>query len=216
MITIFLADDHTIVRDGLGSLLRAQPDLEVIGDAENGREALRQMAQQCPDVAILDISMPELNGIETTRQLRELCPTTQVIILSMHASSSYIFRALQAGARGYLLKAAAGREVADAVRTVAAGHRYLGQEISDTVIDDYIRQPEAARGQDPLKLLSPREREIFQLVVEGKSSPEIAEVLFISPKTVDTYRSRLMQKLNISDLPSLVKFAIRHGLASLE
>jgi DNA-binding NarL/FixJ family response regulator len=216
MITIFLADDHTIVRDGLQSLLRAQPDLEVIGDAENGREALQQMAQQCPDVAILDISMPELNGIETTRQLRELCPTTQVIILSMHASSGYIFRALQAGARGYLLKAAAGREVADAVRTVAAGRRYLGQEISDTVIDDYLHQPETAREQDPLNLLSPREREIFQLVVEGKSSPEIAEVLFISPKTVDTYRSRLMQKLNISDLPSLVKFAIRHGLASLE
>lgn len=215
-ITTFIADDHAVVRDGLRALLEGQPDLEVIGEAANGREAVRQVAQRCPDVVLMDIAMPELNGIEATRQIYQVCPATQVIILSMHATSEHIFRALQAGARGYLLKEAAGIEVINAVRAVHAGQRYLSQKISDQVVNDYLRQREAGAGQDPLARLSPREREILQLVVEGKSSAEVADILSLSPGTVNTYRSRLMRKLGLSDLPSLIKFAIQHGLISLD
>lgn len=216
MITIFLADDHTVVRDGLRVLLEAHPDLKVIGDAADGREAVRRVIKCRPDVAIMDINMPELNGIEATEQIRQNCPATQVIILSMYGTRKYIARALHAGARGYLLKASSGSEVVTAVRTVQAGHRYLSQEVSDQVIDDYVGRCQASEIEDPLARLSPREREVLQLVVEGKSSAEIAEILFLSPATVDTYRSRLMQKLDLNDLPSLVKFAIQHGLISLE
>jgi DNA-binding NarL/FixJ family response regulator len=215
-ITIFLADDHAVVRDGLRSLLEAQPDLKVIGDASDGRDAVRQVPQLRPDVAILDIAMPDLNGIEATRQICELCPATQIIILSMHATPGHIFEALQAGARGYLLKASAGVEVVNAIRAVYAGQRYLGQKILDQVIDDYLNQKEVGEMKSPLARLTPREREILQLVAEGKSSAETADILGLSPKTVETYRSHLMQKLGISDLPSLVKFAIRYGLTPLE
>lgn len=215
-ITIFLADDHAVVREGLRFLLEAETDLKVIGDAANGRDAVRQVTQLIPDVAILDITMPELNGIEATRRICEACPSVQVIILSMHATSEHIFRALQAGAQGYLLKESAGIELVNAVRAVYAGRRYLSQKISSEMIDNYVRQCEAGEAKSPLARLSPREREILQLVVEGKSSTEIGDILFLSPKTVETYRSRLMQKLDIGDLPSLVKFAIQHGLTSLE
>ncbi|HET92044.1 MAG TPA: response regulator transcription factor [Chloroflexi bacterium] len=212
-ITVFLADDHAVVRDGLRFLLDAQPDIEVIGDASNGREAVQRVLELEPDVVILDIAMPELNGIDAAAQISELYPPARVIILSMHSSSEHIFRALQAGARGYLVKESAGLEVAEAVRTVAAGRRYMSQEISDVMIEDYVRQREV---QSPLASLSSREREILQLVVEGKSSAEIADILYLSPKTVGTYRSRLMQKLGINDLPTLIKFAIQHGLTPLE
>jgi DNA-binding NarL/FixJ family response regulator len=214
-ITIFLADDHNVVREGLRLLLETQPDFKVIGEAANGREAVRQMNQHCPDVAILDIAMPELNGVEATRQLRQVCPATRIIILSMHASSVHIFQALQAGARGYLLKAAAGSELIHAVRAVQAGQRYLSQKIIETVLND-LSQPEAAKATDPLARLTPREREILQLVAEGKSSGEIAAILSLATGTVDSYRSRLMQKLGLTDLIGLIKFAIQHGLISLE
>jgi DNA-binding NarL/FixJ family response regulator len=215
-ITVFLADDHAVVRDGLRVLLEAQHDIKVIGDAANGRDAVRQVTKLCPDVVIVDIAMPELNGIEATCQIRQLCPATQVVILSVHSTTEHIFRALQAGARGYLLKESAGAEVVKAVLAVHAGRRYLSQKISDKVIDDFVRQRELAQAQSPLARLSPREREVLQLVVEGKSSTEIADTLSLSPKTIETYRSRLMHKLGISDLPSLVKFAIQHGLTTLE
>jgi DNA-binding NarL/FixJ family response regulator len=215
-ITIFLADDHAVVRDGLRALLEGQPDLKVMGEAANGRETVRQVAQRCPDVVLMDIAMPELNGIEATRQIHQVCPATQVIILSMHSTSEHIFRALQAGARGYLLKEAAGIEVINAVRSVHTGQRYLSQKISDKVVNNYMRQREANAGQDPLARLTPREREILQLVVEGKSSSEIAALLSLSAGTVNTYRSRLMQKLGITDLAGLIKFAIQHGLISLD
>lgn len=215
-ITIILADDHAIVRDGLRFILEAQPDFQVIGDAANGREAVRQASQNCPDIAILDIAMPGLNGIEAARQIREICPATKIIILSIYATSEHIFRALQAGARGYLLKESAGVEVVDAVRAVQAGRRYLSEEISELMIDNYLSQRQASEAQNPLARLTAREREVLQLVVEGKPSVEIAEILSLSPNTVDTYRSRLMQKLDITDLPGLVKFAIQHGLISLE
>jgi DNA-binding NarL/FixJ family response regulator len=187
-----------------------------VGDAANGRDAVRQVVKLHPNVVLADIAMPDLNGIETTRQIYEICPSAQVIILSMHSTNEHISQALQAGARGYLLKESAGIEVVKAVRAVHAGHRYLSQKISDRVIDDYVHQREVAEADSPLACLTPREREVLQLVVEGKSSAEIADVLFLSYKTVETYRGRLMQKLGISDLPSLVKFAIRHGLTSLE
>jgi DNA-binding NarL/FixJ family response regulator len=164
----------------------------------------------------MDINMPELNGIEATHQIMENCPSTRVVILSMFATQEHIFRALQAGARGYLLKESAGIEVVNAVREVMSGHRYLSQKISEDVIDDYVRLRDQTIDEDPLSRLSPREREVLQLVVEGKSSAEIAEGLFLSPKTVETYRSRLMQKLEIHDIPGLVKFAIQHGLTTLE
>ena len=215
-ITVFLADDHAVVRDGLRVLLEAQPDISVIGDAANGRETVRLVAQLCPDIVVMDIAMPDLNGIEATRQVCEACPSAQVIILSIHSTTEHIFRALQAGARGYLLKESAGIEVVNAVRAVHAGHRYLSQKISDRLIDDYVRQRQAAEARGPLARLSPREREVLQLVVEGKSNAEIAGILSLSLKTVETYRSRLMRKLGISDLPSLVKFAVQHGLTPLE
>lgn len=216
VITVLLADDHAVVRDGLRVLLEAQPDISVIGDAANGRDAVHQVAQLCPDVVVMDIAMPDLNGIEATRQIYELCPSAQVIILSMHSTTEHIFRALQAGAGGYLLKESAGIEVVNAVRAVHAGHRYLSQKISDRLIDDYVHQPQAAEAKGPLAGLSPREREVMQLIVEGKSNAEIAGILSLSLKTVETYRSRLMRKLGISDLPSLVKFAVQHGLTPLE
>lgn len=214
--TVFLADDHTILRDGMRSLLAGEPDIDVVGEAADGRDAVRQAEHLQPDVVVMDIAMPEMNGVEATHQIRQACPTTQVIILSMYATSEHIFRALEAGARGYLLKESAGTEVVNAVREVAAGHRYLSQKISEKVIEGFVHQYEKAETKSPLALLSPREREVLQLVVEGRSSAEIAEILYLSPKTVETYRSRLMQKLDIHDLPSLVKFAIQHGLTPLE
>jgi DNA-binding NarL/FixJ family response regulator len=213
MIKVLLADDHAVVRDGRGGRREAQPGIRVVGHVANGREAVRFVMQQHPDVVVLDIAMPELNGIEATQQIHDASPSTQVLILSMHSTSEHIFRALQAGARGYLLKESAGTEVVDAVRVVHAGRRYLSQKIASAVLDDYISE----RGRaSPLDNLSPRERQILQLVVEGKSSAEAAAMLFLSPKTVDTYRSRMMQKLGIGDLATLVKFAIQHGVTQLD
>jgi len=214
-ITVFLADDHAVVRDGLRVLLEAQPDIHVIGDAADGREAIEQVPKLCPDIVIMDITMPALKGIEATRRIAQTCASTQVIVLSMHSTSEHVFRALQAGAHGYVLKESAGSEVADAVRAVHAGHRYLSPAISDRLVDDYVRQRQV-EAKSPLERLSPREWEVLQLVVDGESNSEIADILCLSSKTVETYRSRLMQKLNIGDLPSLVKFAIQHGLTTLE
>ncbi|HEX6795025.1 MAG TPA: response regulator transcription factor [Casimicrobiaceae bacterium] len=213
MIRVILADDHAVVRDGLRVLLEAQADLGVVGSAANGRQAVRLVHELHPDVVVMDIAMPELNGIEATRQIHDAAPSTQVLVLSMHSTTEHIFRALQAGARGYLLKDSAGAEVVDAVRVVHAGRRYLSQKIASAVVDDYISERHRA---SPLDSLSPRERQILQLVAEGKSSAEAAAMLFLSPKTVDTYRSRMMQKLDVDDLPSLVKFAIQHGVTQLD
>jgi len=213
---VLLADDHAVLRDGLRLLLEAQHDIKVIADVANGRDAVRQVAQLCPDIVIMDIAMPELNGIEATRQIHEVCPSAQVIILSIYSTSEHIFQALQVGARGYLLKESAGIEVVNAVRAVHAGQRYLSQKISDSVVNEYILQRKVVEVKSPLAYLSPREREILQLVVTGKSSADIAKVLYLSSKTVETYRSRLMKKLEVSDIPGLVKFAIQHGLTPLE
>jgi len=215
-ITVFLADDHGVVRNGLRLLLEANHDIKVVGEASQGQEAVQRVAEVRPDVTILDIGMPGLNGIEVTRRIRELWPTAKILILSIHSTAEHIFQALQAGALGYLLKESAGSEVVKAVRAVYAGRRYLSEKISETIIEDYVRQRQREETKSPLERLSSRERQILQLVVEGKSSAEIAEILYLSPKTVETYRSRLMQKLGTSGLPSLIKFAIQHGLTPLE
>lgn len=213
-ISIFLADDHTIVRDGLRSLLEAHGDMKIAGEAANGRDAVKAVRKLKPDVVIMDILMADLNGIEATEQICRECPETRVVILSMQSSSESILRALRAGARGYLFKESAGRELIQAIHAVRAGHRYLSAKVSDQVVGAFLKQEEAYR--DPLSVLSRREREVLQLVVEGRTSAEIAGTLFLSVKTVETYRSRLMKKLGIGDIPGLIKFAIQHGLTSLE
>jgi DNA-binding NarL/FixJ family response regulator len=215
-IRVFLADDHAVVRDGLRSILETEGDIQVVGTASNGRDALKQVKKLDPDVVVMDISMPEMNGIDATLKIMEAKGSVRIIILSMHHTAEHIFRALKAGARGYLLKESAGSEVVNAVRSVLSGKRYLSERIEETIIDDYIVQRTEITGASPLNKLSSREKEILQLVVEGRSSSEIAKALYISVKTVETYRSRLMQKLGVSDLPGLVKFAIHHGLTSLD
>lgn len=215
-VAVYLVDDHAVLRDGLRLLLQMQADIEVVGEAANGRDAVQGVARSRPDVVILDVIMPELNGIEAARQILADNPAVKIIILSMNSNSEHVFRALEAGARGYLLKASAGSEVVEAVRAVYAGRRYLSQDISDTMIDEYVRQRKSAEADNPLALLSPRELEVLQLIVEGRTYADIAGRLALSPDTIKTYRSRLMQKLDINDLPGLVKFAIVHGLTSLD
>ena len=215
-IKVFLADDHAVVRDGLRLLLEAKGDITVIGEAADGFETVNKVEQLKPDVVLMDIAMPEMSGIEATQQICNACPSTQVVILSMHATTEHIYRALKAGAKGYLLKESAGADVVKAVRTVHLGRRYLSRQITEAVIDDYIIRHKDSRDRSPLENLSSREKEILQMVVEGKSSAQIAEILKISPKTVDTYRSRLMRKLDVHDIPALVKFAIQHGITPLK
>jgi DNA-binding NarL/FixJ family response regulator len=209
MIRVLLADDHSVLRDGLAALLEAQDGMTVVAHAHDGREAVRKASELKPDVAIMDIVMPELDGIEATRLLHRCCPSTQVVILSMYSTSEHIFRALQAGAKGYLLKESAGAELVTAIRTVHAGRRYLSQKITETVVDGYLGEYQPT---DPLAKVSNRERQILQLVAGGKKTADIARTLFLSPKTVDTYRSRLMQKLELDGFAGLVKFAIACGL----
>jgi DNA-binding NarL/FixJ family response regulator len=214
-ITVMLADDHAVVRDGLRLVLEAREDMEVVADVPNGREAVRQTELLKPDVLVMDISMPELNGIEATRQITERFKRTAVVILSMHATSEHIYQALQAGATGYLLKDSAGKEVVEAVTAAAQGKRYLSRRITETMLDDYIERRDPPK-ESPIERLSSREREVLQFVVEGHTSVEIGEVLHLSPKTIDSYRSRLMAKLEIRDIPGLVRFAIAHGITSFE
>ncbi len=215
-ITVLLADDHRMVREGFRLLLETQPDIKVIGEAGNGREAVRQAAKLAPDIILMDIAMPELNGIEATKQIIEAHSSAKIIILSMYSTTQHIFRALKAGAKGYILKESAGDDIIKAVRTVHSGKTFLCDEITGVVVGDYIEKREKGESDDPLARLSTREREVLQLLVEGKSNTKIAELLFLSQKTVETYRSHLMQKLGINDLPGLVKFAIQHGITTVE
>jgi DNA-binding NarL/FixJ family response regulator len=215
-IRVFTADDHAVVCDGLRLILETQPDIQVVGHAHNGREALTRILRLRPDAVVMDIGMPGLNGIEATRRIHELAPAIKIIILSMHDAPEYIYQAFKAGAQGYLLKTSAGREVINAVRAAIVGKRYLSSTIEDVLVNDYVSQRRGSVPKDPLELLSSREREILQLVVEGKSSAAIAELIYLSPKTVETYRSRLMHKLGINDIPSLVRFAIAHGIISID
>jgi len=213
-INVLIADDHAIVRDGLRYLLEAQGDIKVVGEAATGREALKKVNELKPDIVIMDIVMAELNGIEATEQICKYHPHTRVIMLSMRSSTEPILRSLKAGASGYLLKEVAGRELVNAIYAVHEGKRYLSSKVSDQMVGAYLNREEGLT--DPLSTLSQREREVLQLVAEGKTSAEIADMLFLSIKTVKTYRSRLMAKLGIKDIPSLIKFAIQHGITSIE
>jgi len=200
--SVLLADPHAILLDGLRALLEAE-GLKVVGRAMNGEEAVR-LARLRPDVAIIDISMPGVNGIEATRRIRETSPSTQVLILSVHALAHHVEQALRAGAEGYVLKGSSGPELLKAVRAIAEGKRYLSASLAKST------------GRDPLASLTVREREVLQLIAEGKSNAAAGSILGLSPRSVETYRARAMQKLGIEDLPTLVKFAIRHGMTTLE
>ncbi|MCA9956013.1 MAG: response regulator transcription factor [Anaerolineales bacterium] len=215
-ITVFLADDHTIVRKGLLSLLVNQADLEVVGEAENGRIALTRIEQLQPDVVVMDITMPFLNGLEATRQIKRRWPHIQVVMLTVHTTEEYIFQILEAGASGYVVKQAAPSELVMAIRAAYGGETFLSPSISQTVIREYIAHAQAAPCTDSLEALTEREYEICQLLVEGHSSRDIADMLTISVKTVETHRGNLLRKLNIDNLADLTKYAIRKGITPLD
>ncbi len=211
-VRIVLADDHTIMRHGLRLVLERQPDFAVIGEASNGREAIDLVIRETPDVVIMDIAMPLLNGIEATRRINEERLKTAVVILSMHADEGYILKALRAGARGYLLKDSADADLIQAVRAVCAGKAFFSPAVSRVLADDYLRQMRQQGVDDPYDLLTPRERELLQLIVELKSTKDIAALLNLSPHTIDTHRANLMQKLNVHSTAELILYAVRKGV----
>ena len=215
-ITVFLADDHTIVRQGLAKLLEAEPDIRVVGEAENGREAVRKVEELKPQVVIMDISMPLLNGIDATRQIRKSRPETRVIILSMHAHDRYITELFRLGASGYLLKDSTGTDIVKAIHAAADGDKYLSPSISRRVIDDYVTLKDKTSTEELYGSLSNREREVFQMIAEGRSTREISDTLCISPSTVKTHRAKIMEKLKMENLSQLVQFAIRLGIVDIQ
>jgi DNA-binding NarL/FixJ family response regulator len=216
MITrILLADDHRILRQGLRSLLSAQPDFEIIAEAEDGRMAVELTESLNPHVVVMDIGMPDLNGIEATRQIMDRVPSVRVIALSAYADRRLISEILKAGASGYLLKDAAFEELSEAIRTAAAKKVYLSPRIAAELVEDYVRMSKDP-GPSVFELLSPREREVLQLIAEGHSTKEIARVLKVSVKTVETHRRQLMNKLELFSVAELTRYAIREGLVSLE
>jgi DNA-binding NarL/FixJ family response regulator len=212
-ISVLLLDDHAVVRDGLKALLGTQRDIQVVASFGAASDALRYATETPLDVAILDIALPGLSGIEVARLMHDACPELHLLMLSMHASPEYVYQALCAGASGYVLKESAGAEVVAAVRAVHGGQQYLSGKIPAQVVSEYARE---RGGEHPLERLSRREMQILKLIVEGSTSGEVAGLLGLSPKSVDTYRSRMMRKLDIEDLATLVKFAIRHGVTSVE
>src|ERR1700691_1495638 len=206
-IHILLADDHAVVRKGFRLILEAQPDMEIVAEAGNGREALDLAGQLQPDVIVMDVAMPELNGIEDTRRVADVSPRTRVLALSMHKDSVYVREILRAGARGYLLKDSISSDLLAAVRAIARGEGYLSPGVSDAVLNDYRRHV-----TDPIDLLTSREREVLQMIAEGKTNKDIATVLNLSVYTVDAHRGRIMEKLNLHSGNELVRFAVRYGL----
>lgn len=213
-IRILLADDHTVVRDGLRVLLERQPGFEIAGEASDGIEAVRLAGETLPDVVLMDIAMPLLNGIEATRRIVAGCPRTAVVILSMHYDESYILRSLKAGARGYLVKDSAKSELINGIRAVHEGRSFLSPKVSRILQEDHMRQLESKGLDDTYDLLTAREREILQMVAEGRTNKEIASLLNISPYTIDTHRTHILQKLNLHSAPELILYAVRKGIIS--
>jgi len=211
-IRVILADDHHLVRAGIRSLLESIEGVEVLADCGDGREALDLIDEHRPDVAVLDIGMPGLNGLEVARRVSQLSQTTRIIILSMYADPSYVRQALKAGVSGYLLKGAAVSELSLALSAVMQGEKYLTPKVSQTVVEGFLREGE--NDGEPVEDLTQRQREILQLIAEGRSTREMAEMLDVSVKTIETHRSRMMDRLGIRDVPGLVRFAIRAGLIS--
>ena len=214
-IKIVLADDHTIVRQGLAKLLEAESNFEVIGEAEDGREAVRIVQALKPDVVIMDIAMPLLNGIEATRQIKKALPQMKIIILSMHSHDRYISELIALGASGYLLKDSTGAEIVKAISSAVIGDVYLSPTISRRVIDDYLTLKKPSSREDLYAKLSNREREVFQMIAEGRTTKEISEILYISPSTVKTHRANIMDKLKIDNISQLIQFAIRVGIVEV-
>jgi two-component system response regulator NreC len=214
-IRTLLVEDHTLVRAGIQSLLSGSPEIEVIGEAADGRQAVDLCRSLTPDLVLMDVAMPELNGIEAARQMKAEREDVRIVMLSMHGSRQYVFESLKAGVLGYVLKEAAFSELLTAIETVMTGKTYLSPKLSEVVMDDYVRRAKGVDKGDDLASLSGREREILQLIAEGKSSAEIAEVLNISNRTVDTHRHNLMEKLQIHSIAGLTRFAIRTGICSL-
>jgi DNA-binding NarL/FixJ family response regulator len=213
-IGVLLADDHTLIRAGLRMVVDAQPDLAVVGEADNGRDAVSMAEALKPDVVVMDIGMPSLNGIEAARQIRETLPGTQIVMLSMHSDEGYVLRALKAGAKGYLLKDSAEADLARAIHAAAAGKSFFSPAVGKVLLEDYMRKLQRSGAEDSYELLSPREREILQLVAEGNSSKEIANLLNLSVYTVETHRARVMQKLSLRGIPELILYAVRKGIVS--
>ena len=213
-IRILLADDHQLMRSGLRLLIEQQADLTVVGEAADGREAVALAKSLRPDVAVMDISMPNLNGIEAAHQITQSHAELAVIVLSMHPDESYVLRALKAGAKGYLLKDSAESDLITAVRAVARGKSFFSPAVSKVLLDDYIRKLKRSGAEDAYDLLTPREREVLQLVAEGKSNKEVANLLNLSVYTVETHRANIMQKLSLKGVPELTLYAVRKGIIS--
>jgi len=214
MIRVILADDHAVMRHGLRLILEQQEGFEVLGEARDGREAVSLAEALHPDVAVLDITMPNLNGIEAARQITDKQPSVAVVVLSMHADEGYVLRALKAGARGYLLKESPEADFVSAIRTVSDGKAFFSPAVSRLLVEDYVRQLQDKDIGDSYELLTPREREVLQLVAEGKSNKEIANLLNLSLYTVETHRSNILGKLNLHSVPELILYAVRKGVIS--
>jgi len=216
-IKVLIADDHTIVRKGLCSLLSEENDIEVVGEAENGREAIKKVEQLKPDVVLMDITMPELNGMDATRQLKKRFPSIKILILSMHANNEYVFETLQAGASGYLIKRSAPTDLIKAIHVAYRGESFLSPSISKKVIENYIHQKQDSFSE-PMGLdkLTEREREVLQLIAEGNPNREISQRLFISTKTVEAHRVKIQRKLQLRGTAELTKYAIVKGLVELD
>jgi two-component system response regulator NreC len=211
-IRVYIADDHSVVRVGLRTLLESEPDMVVVGQAGNGAEAVAGVQQCRPEVVVMDISMPEMDGLEATRRIRALCPDTHVVILTVHAQERYLFPVLKAGASGYVLKSTVDTELIDAIRTVARGGAFLYPSATRMVLEDYLSRVQAGGEQDAYERLSEREREVLKLIALGHTASEVAGKLNLSPKSVETYRGRIMEKLGLDSRPALVKYALARGL----
>ena len=211
---ILLADDHKLMRSGLKALIEQQPDLTVVGEADDGRQAVALAASLKPDLLVMDIGMPNLNGIEAANQITQANPGTAIVILSMHSDESYVLRALKAGAKGYLLKDSAESDLIRAVHAVAGGKSFFSPAVSKVLLDDYVRKLQRSGAEDAYDLLTPREREILQLIAEGKSNKDVANLLNLSVYTVETHRSNIMEKLNLRGIPELILYAVRKGIIS--